>query len=108
MKEKNLLKILGENIKRHRLRLYLSQDALAEKANISNTFMSSIERGLKWVSPATLIKLADAFQIDSYELLKPENVLPDNCQHVFNQYAEDIHFAMNSIRGKYLRQLGRR
>ncbi|MDR1114264.1 MAG: helix-turn-helix domain-containing protein [Candidatus Margulisbacteria bacterium] len=108
MKKQDLLKILGANIRKHRIRLNWSQALLAEKVDISITFLSSIERGVKWLSPVTVIKLADAFQIDSYELFKPENILPDACQDVFNQYAEDIHFAVNSMRGKYLRQLGRR
>ncbi|GBR76799.1 transcriptional regulator XRE family [Candidatus Termititenax persephonae] len=108
MKKQDLLKVLGTNIKKHRVRLNWSQAVLAEKIDISITFLSSIERGAKWLSPVTVIKLAEAFHIDSYELFKPENIFPDACQDVLGQYAEDIHFAVDSIRGKYLKQLGRR
>ncbi|MDR1452355.1 MAG: helix-turn-helix domain-containing protein [Candidatus Margulisbacteria bacterium] len=108
MKKQDLLKILGANIKRHRLRLNWSQALLAEKVNISITFLSSIERGAKWLSPATVVKLADTFHIHSYELFKPENIFPDACQDVLSQYAEDIHSAVSNLRGKYLGQLGRR
>jgi transcriptional regulator with XRE-family HTH domain len=108
MKKQDLLKILGANIKKHRVRLNWSQAMLAEKIDISITFLSSIERGTKWLSPVTVIKLADAFHIDSYELFKPENIFPDACQEVLSQYTENIHFAVDSLRGKYLKQLTRR
>jgi transcriptional regulator with XRE-family HTH domain len=108
MKKEELLRILGANIKKQRVRLNWSQAELAEKVDISITFLSSIERGAKWLSPVTLVKLAEAFQIDSYELFKPANIFPDACQEVLGQYADDIHFAVDSIRGKYLKRLGQR
>jgi len=65
--------ILKENIKKYRQRRNLSQFALASKINISTNFLADIEAGNTWVSAQTLIKLAKAFEIEPYELLKPEN-----------------------------------
>ena len=108
MNEKDLMQVLGANIKRSRLRLDWSQETLAEKVNISVTFLSSIERGTKWLSATTAIRLAEALKVNIYELFKPENILPDNCQNVLNKYTEEVCCAMDKIRGKYVLQLQHR
>ena len=64
--------ILKENIKKFRRRRDLSQFALAAKLDISTNFLADIEAGNTWVSALTLYKLAKAFDIEPYELLKPE------------------------------------
>jgi transcriptional regulator with XRE-family HTH domain len=64
--------ILKENIKKFRQRRDLSQFALAAKMDISINFLADIEAGNTWVSALTLYKLAKAFDIEPYELLKPE------------------------------------
>jgi len=66
--------ILKGNIKKYRQRRNLSQFALASKINISTNFLADIEAGNTWISAQTLIKLAKAFDIEPYELLKPENI----------------------------------
>jgi len=45
---------LGKNIKLIRSHRRYSQEILAEKADISITFLSNIERGLKYPKPAVL------------------------------------------------------
>ncbi|MDR1114063.1 MAG: helix-turn-helix domain-containing protein, partial [Candidatus Margulisbacteria bacterium] len=71
MNERELLKVFGQNIKRFRLRAEWSQAELAEEAGISLNFLGDVERGKKWASPVTLVKIADVFKIDAYELFKP-------------------------------------
>jgi len=70
--EQALKDILKENIKKLRQRRDLSQFALAAKLDISTNFLADIEAGNTWVSALTLYKLAKAFDIEPYELLKPE------------------------------------
>jgi transcriptional regulator with XRE-family HTH domain len=70
--EKVLKNILKENIRKYRKRRNLSQFALASKIDISTNFLADIEAGNTWVSAQTLLKLAKAFDIEAYELLKPE------------------------------------
>jgi transcriptional regulator with XRE-family HTH domain len=70
--EKALKNILKENIRKYRKRRNLSQFALASKIDISTNFLADIEAGNTWVSAQTLAKLAKAFDIEAYELLKPE------------------------------------
>lgn len=48
-----------------------SQETLAEKAEISPSFLSDIENGKKWGSFETLASLANALEIEPYELLLP-------------------------------------
>jgi transcriptional regulator with XRE-family HTH domain len=45
---------------------------LAAKIDISTNFLADIEAGNTWVSSQTLVKLVKAFEIEVYELLKPE------------------------------------
>jgi len=61
---------LGNNIKLVRAHRQYSQADLAEKANISITFLSNIERGLKYPKPAILSQIADALNVEVYELFK--------------------------------------
>ena len=44
--DKNILRILGKNIKIERIRNDLSQEQLAEKAGVSTRTISLIENGL--------------------------------------------------------------
>jgi transcriptional regulator with XRE-family HTH domain len=70
--EQAIKDILKENIKKFRQRRDLSQFALAAKLDISTNFLADIEAGNTWISALTLHKLAKAFDIEPYELLKPE------------------------------------
>ncbi|MDR3192150.1 MAG: helix-turn-helix domain-containing protein [Treponema sp.] len=72
MNEQKLRDILGKNLRKHRNYNKLSQAELAEKLDISIPFLCDIENGKKWVSPKTLLKMADTFGIEAFELLRPE------------------------------------
>lgn len=54
-----------QNIKRFRLQKNFSQETLAEKAEISPSFLSDIENGKKWGSFETLASLANALEIEA-------------------------------------------
>jgi len=73
MKEKktDLKIILAVNLKEQRKMLGLSQEKLAEMANISWQTVNSIECHRTWVSDKTLESLADALKIESFQLLLP-------------------------------------
>ena len=61
---------LGKNIKFIRSHRQYSQALLAEKADISITFLSNIERGLKFPKPAVLGKIAESLGVEVNELFK--------------------------------------
>jgi transcriptional regulator with XRE-family HTH domain len=109
MTEKNLRDILSQNIKRFRNYRKLSQADFAEKINISIPFLSDIENGKKWGSPATLVKMAHALNIEPYELLKPDTVIPDNAVNILEKYTADIYHifgdTLNGIQQNYIKQI---
>jgi len=72
-KPPDLRKILSINIKRQREKLGITQEYLAEKAEISAAMMNDIEGCRTWVSDKTLKNLSSALNIDTYRLFIPEN-----------------------------------
>ncbi|MDR2185864.1 MAG: helix-turn-helix domain-containing protein [Treponema sp.] len=97
MNEKDLRTILSKNLRRYRNYRKFTQAEFAEKINISIPFLSDIENGKKWVSPHTLVKMADTLHIEAYELLKPENTLPDNDINIIETYTADIYSTFGKI-----------
>ena len=79
MKDKtpDLRKILSLNVKKHREKLGITQENLAEKAGISAAMMNDIEGCRTWISDKTLKNLSSALQIDTYRLFIPENTSGD-------------------------------
>lgn len=63
-------KPLGEAIRRRRLALGLTQEQLAEKADLHWTFISGIERGIRNVSILNLFHIALALDVKVRELIK--------------------------------------
>jgi len=72
-KIRDLRRILSENIRKNRTALHISQAKLAEAADISVSHMLDIEYCKTWVSEKTLSKIAQALNMEAYELLIPEN-----------------------------------
>ena len=109
MTETDLRAVFSQNIKRFRNYRKLSQADFAEKVDISIHFLSDIENGKKWVSPATLVKIAEALNIETYELLKPENIIPDNAVNILEKYTADIYKTfgdtLSNIQHKYIKQM---
>jgi transcriptional regulator with XRE-family HTH domain len=80
---------LGRNIKFLRFRRQFSQADLAEKADISITYLSNIERGLKFPKADTLSQLAEGLDVEVYELFKPEPV-PNESKDLIDRLSEDL------------------
>lgn len=58
----------GQNVKDARLEKALSQEALAEKANLDPTYISGIERGVRNPSVLSIVRIAKALRIESSDL----------------------------------------
>lgn len=67
----DLRRILAANLKKHRNILGLSQEKLAEMADLSWQTVNSIECQRTWVSDRTLENLAETLKIESFQLLLP-------------------------------------
>jgi len=112
MMERDLRALLSNNIRKYRGYRKLSQADFAEKINISIPFLSDIENGKKWVSPTTLVKMADALDIEAYELLKPETSIPDNIVNILEKYSSDIYQvfgeSLSNIQKNYIQKINLR
>lgn len=65
-----ILSIIAQNIKKNRLKLKLSQEELAELADLHPNYISLIERAKCNLSVITLSKLAKALKQDIASLIK--------------------------------------
>lgn len=61
--EKETMKKLGENVKRYRTRLNLTQEKLAELCECSSQTISGTETGYSFPSSKVLFKLAESLHI---------------------------------------------
>lgn len=60
---------IGMKVRFYRLQAKMSQETLAEHADVSRVFISSVERGEKPPSLETIISIANALQVSLDELL---------------------------------------
>ncbi|MDR2952458.1 MAG: helix-turn-helix domain-containing protein [Treponema sp.] len=65
----DLRTILAENLRNTRKALRISRAKLAENAGVSVPYLADIERRRTWVSDKTLQNLAEALNLEPYELL---------------------------------------
>jgi predicted transcriptional regulator len=63
-------KIVAKNVRRFRLKLGLSQEGLAEKADMHWTFISGVERCKYNISLNSIVRIAKALGRLPHELLK--------------------------------------
>jgi transcriptional regulator with XRE-family HTH domain len=62
--------ILGEAIRAKRKKFDLSQEKLAEKADLSTVFISRVERGKESPSVDSLLKIAKALGVKVHDLVR--------------------------------------
>ena len=98
MTEKELRKLFSSNVRQYRNRFKWSQVDLAKKAGVSVNFINDIESEKKWTSPGTLVKLANALDVEAHELLKPPDSFPDNFNSIVRKYTDNIHAAVEDAR----------
>jgi transcriptional regulator with XRE-family HTH domain len=64
------LKILGATIRHYRTQAGLSQEKLAEKAELHPVYVGKVERGEQWVSLHALLRIAEALSVRGRDLLQ--------------------------------------
>ena len=84
---------IGRNIRACRIRRKITQERLAEQADISLSFLGHIERGTRKLSVETLCKIAVALNCSTDELL---GVFPPN---------EDLRASARALIREILNQL---
>jgi transcriptional regulator with XRE-family HTH domain len=109
--EQALKAILSSNLKEFRHRRNWSQFKLAAKINISTNFLADIEAGNTWVSAQTLVKLAKAFEIEVYELLRPQNddtdskIKKEKDKALLGQFSQDLTVVLQESIEKALKHI---
>lgn len=71
MKSNDIQKRLGENVKKIRRALKLTQFQLAEKADLSEETVKNIELSRCWTSDKNLAKITNALGVDIHTLFLP-------------------------------------
>jgi transcriptional regulator with XRE-family HTH domain len=64
------LSIIGASIRHHRKQAGISQEELAEKADLHPVYVGKIERGEQWISLHALLRVAAALRTTASDLLK--------------------------------------
>lgn len=67
--EKEILQLIGKNIRHFRTLKGFSQQELEFNAKINNNYLTDIEKGSRDIKISTLCKIANALNVDIYELL---------------------------------------
>lgn len=67
--------VIGKRIQRLRKGKHISQELLAEMIGLSLSYVSYIERGIKFMSIETLIKIANALEVT------PDYILADSLKN---------------------------
>ncbi len=75
MNIEDLKTIYTANLKALRTSKKLNQAEVSEKVGISEKFYNDIETGRKWGSFETIVDLANAFEVEPYELFLPSGAV---------------------------------
>ncbi len=67
-----LVRVVAQNLREARLNKELSQEELAEKADLHRTYIGSVERGERNISLLNIEKLAKALGVPAYDLLRDQ------------------------------------
>ena len=81
-------KSIGKNIRKRRDKLGITQEKLAEKVDLSVSYMGAIERGEKLPKLKVFINIANALKVSSDELLS--GVLDVGNQIIASELSEAI------------------
>ena len=68
----NILNIFGENVRKYRSILNISQEELANRADLHRTYIGMIERAEKNITLINIEKIANALNVNIKELLNEQ------------------------------------
>ena len=81
---KDIRDIFRKNLRFYRLKNKLTQEELSEKADLTDKYISDLERGEYSPSLEKMDMLAEALNIETYKLLKDENDV-DNLPNILDE-----------------------
>ena len=68
----DIVKVFGNNVKKYRVALGISQEAFAEKCGLHRTYISAIECYCRSISLENIQRIANALEIETYKLFLEE------------------------------------
>ena len=66
----DIIKVFSRNVRKYRLQKGLSQEELADKANLHRTYISAVECEKRSIALENIQRIADALEIETYLLFK--------------------------------------
>lgn len=64
----DIIKVFGDNLKKYRIKLGVSQESFAERCGMHRTYISAIECYRRSISLENIQRIADALGIKTYKL----------------------------------------
>ncbi len=71
--EHEILNLFGENVRKFRRILNISQEELAHRAELHRTYIGMIERAEKNITLLNMQKIANALEVNIEDLIKDSN-----------------------------------
>jgi transcriptional regulator with XRE-family HTH domain len=90
-------KVIGRNVKEIRTQLGLTQQVLAEKADISIPFLAQIESGTRNPSLDVIEKLASALDRKAYQLLIEDTERSMDRRSTISNYSNDLRKELTKL-----------
>jgi transcriptional regulator with XRE-family HTH domain len=86
----SIREILTQNLKEYRRKSGFTQEKLAEKAGISANYLSMVEINRKFPTPEMLDRLANALNIQTFQLFSPSATADGAMLHLEQVIVENI------------------
>ena len=64
----NLIEVFGNNVRKYRTAMGMSQEAFAEKCGLHRTYISAIECYRRSISLENIQRIAEALDVEPYKL----------------------------------------
>lgn len=100
MTEFEIRDLFGYNLKRLRKARNISQMELAEKVDMTFTFINAIENGKKWISPESLAKLTSALEVEAWQFFMPKDYLAPMSPNI-ESFAKELDENFKLIKSRY-------
>ena len=68
----DIIKVFGNNLKKYRMAIGMSQEEFAEKCGLHRTYISAVECHRRSISLENIQRIADALGIETYNLFVEE------------------------------------
>jgi len=102
LENKGIREILAANVKGNRRKLGLTQEELAEKANVSTHYIAMIETRKKYPKPDMLERIAKALGIEPYELFNVESDPNEPLERLHQKIITDMKQIVNEALEKVI------